>query len=194
MSLGTKLSQWIRRFGLAAACLILPWVMPNTWPAQVLMPWQKGYLSFSYEFARSDDTTSAKTKSSAAMPYSERVLTPDSLVVAHLTARTPFTIWTGYLMLLGFFIIAFSGHIIVSRKGWVAFSLATAMYGFASYALIFLASPQGPFDFELSLWSNLLDKADREVPWTYLALQGGTGQPLCRYGNFSSLSAGSRLV
>jgi hypothetical protein len=188
---GSGVTKWLRRFGLAAACLVLPWSMPNTWPAQILIPWQKGVLSFGYQFAQPATTstpgTSTKPEPAISVPdaTAKRGIIPDVLFVQHLANRVPFALVTGYFYLAAAAVLVFSGVIIMGYLGWVGLFFATLVYGIAAYMLVFLAPPQGPFDFELSLVvTDLLDKADKEAPWDPLALGGGTGRAVISIWKF----------
>jgi hypothetical protein len=190
--LAAKLAEWIRRYGLAAACLVLPWSMPNTWPAQVLVPWEKGAFSFAYQFGRSIDTSADITSPKPDSPFAEakakRRINPDPLVVQHLSNRVPFALVTGYFYLAAAAVLVFSSLIIWHHIGWAGLSLSIIVYGFAAYALIYLSPQQGPFDFEMSLLVNdLLDSADKEAPWKFLALTGGTGQAVISIWKFQLL-------
>jgi hypothetical protein len=183
--LTTTVTNCFRRYGLAVACLLLPWWMPNTWPAQILMPWQKGYLTFDYQLAR-PATTSSSTSGSMSHSTVERRIIPDALLIEHLSNRVPFALVTGYFYLAAAAVLAFSSVIIVTILGWAGLLSAILVYGLAAYALIYLASQQGPFDFELSLVvRDLLDRADKQDPWELLKLGEGRARQLCRYGSFS---------
>ena len=114
--LAAALGKWIRRYGLAAACLILPWSMPNTWPAQMLMPWQKGDFAFAFRFA--SPATTPHTAEVATSPSEPNVttkqdITPNSLFVQHLSNRVPFALVTGYFYLAAATVLVFSSIIIM---------------------------------------------------------------------------------
>jgi hypothetical protein len=82
-------------------------------------------------------------------------------------------------------VLAFSSVIIVTILGWAGLLSAILVYGLAAYALIYLASQQGPFDFELSLVvRDLLDRADKQDPWELLKLGEGTGQTVMSIWKF----------
>jgi hypothetical protein len=178
--LAAALGKWVRRYGLAAACLILPWSMPKTWPAQMLMPWQKGDFAFAFRFA--SPATTPHTAEVAPSPSEPNVttkqdITPDSLFVQHLSNRVPFALVTGYFYLAAATILVFSSIIIMHYLGCASLLCAMVGYGIAAYALIFISPQQKPFNFELSLAvSDLLDKADKEAILSPLAIPGGTGR------------------
>src|SRR5919198_2874484 len=130
--LTATVTSCFRRYGLAVACLLLPWWMPNTWPAQILMPYQKGYLTFGYQFAR-PATTSSSTSAPTSDSTGEHRIIPDALFVEHLSNRVPFALMTGYFYLAAAAVLAFASVIIVGFLGWIG--LLSAILEISSFAV-----------------------------------------------------------
>ena len=166
-----QLESWLRRYGLAIACLILPLVPPNL-ASSLLMPERIENTKFSYILLSSKSDQDKKVGENGASSADRAVdgrIGLDPLFTRHLAGRNPLALASKYSYVVDAVILVFAAVVVVRRFGWTAYLAAIIVFGVIGHWIVYqsefiltlfrFASPLfGVFDTVDATLSNLAPK------------------------------------
>jgi hypothetical protein len=123
-----QLESWLRRYGLAIACLILPLVPPNL-ASSLLMPERIENIKFSYILLSSKSDQDKKAGDDSARSAERAVdgrIKLDPLFTRHLAGRNPLALTSKYSYVIDAAILVFAAVAPMSSAGQAAPSPAMA--------------------------------------------------------------------
>jgi hypothetical protein len=134
-----QLESWLRRYGLAVACLILPLVPPNL-ASSLLMPERIESTKFSYILLSSisgqDNKAGDDSASSADRGVDGRIKL-DPLFTRHLAGRNPLALASKYSYVVDAVILVFAAVVVVRRFGWTAYLAAIIVFGVVGHWIVY---------------------------------------------------------
>jgi hypothetical protein len=166
-----QLESWLRRYGLAIACIILPLAPPNL-ASSLLMPERIENTKFSYVLLSSvsgHESRAANDSANSADRTADGRIRLDPLFIRHLAGRNPLALVSKYSYVVDAAILVFAALVVVKRFGWIAYFAAIIAYGAVGHWIVYqsewiqtlfrFASPLfGVFDSVDATLSNLAPK------------------------------------
>jgi hypothetical protein len=134
-----QLESWLRCYGLAIACIILPLAPPNL-ASSLLMPERVENTKFSYILLSSISGHETRVGDDNARSADRAVdgrIRLDPLFTRHLADRNPLALVSKYSYVVDAVILIFAALVIVKRFGWIAYLAGIIVYGAAGYWIVY---------------------------------------------------------
>ena len=135
-----QLESWLRCYGLAIACIILPLAPPNL-ASSLLMPERVENTKFSYILLSSISGHETRVGDDNARSADRAVdgrIRLDPLFTRHLADRNPLALVSKYSYVVDAVILIFAALVIVKRFGWIAYLAGIIVYGAVGYWIVYL--------------------------------------------------------